>query len=63
MILFSANGTGIKILSFLSNYKKINNICINDNLISSLLPLSKIESVRSIEVSNNKLKDLKGLEN
>lgn len=60
---FSANGTGIKNLNFLSNYKKINNICINNNLVSSLLPLSKIESVRSIEVSNNKLKDLKGLEN
>lgn len=59
---FSANGTGIKNLNFLSNYKKINNICINNNLVSSLLPLSKIESVRSIEVSNNKLKDLKGLE-
>ena len=60
---FSANGTGIKNLNFLSNYKKINNISINNNLVSSLLPLSKIESVRSIEVSNNKLKDLKGLEN
>lgn len=60
---FSANGTGINNLNFLSNYKKINSICINDNLVSSLSPLSKIESIRSIEVSNNKLKDLKGLEN
>lgn len=63
LVSFSANGAGVKSLDFISNYKKINEIYVNNNSITTLSPLFKCTSILNIEVSGNKLKNLSGLEN